>query len=638
MQLVITGNQPHKGFMLSEEFHHHGNLVVLTGRNGSGKTRLLESISNKHSKALIGDELSENNKITYLEQSKLTPNFGGGYDDAKFQNMVVATLKYYATIKNTFDAPLDLNNMRRMGGMSDGAMAYDKLYLLCNNIADHLSKPASQLTDEEIIFYFEESANNVLGIQNVSSIVNNYIKRNKKNRFNRYCSEQEGEDVPFLTDQEFLKKFGEEPWVLLNNIIKTTFDGKFLLSEPDVKSGTYSYRAILTQKEDNAPIDISALSSGERTLMWLALTLFNTQYYEGSSVNSPTLLLLDEPDAFLHPKMVIKMYQTLEAFSSNFKTQIILTTHSPTTVALAPESSTYVVRDNKVSSVSKDEGIAELLDGVTQISISAENRRQVFVESLYDADIYQAIYSKIAHQSKMIDPKISLNFVSSGPKMPKQTLIDKVRQVFDIRDDVLIDNFIDMVNGVGNCVQVIGHVESLTKDGSDTVRGIIDWNRKNPPTNNVCVLAPDYAYSTENIILDPICIFLMLHIHDEDAYPMERICGFSVNWMDWLNRPDLLQVSVDNFILEVLGRNNRKDSKLSYFSGLELYSDSEYLQMDGHPMEKKLKEIYPKLNHFSRSGKDGELKFAIVKKAMIQYTDGKFIPSSFEKVISEVQK
>ncbi|WP_421310251.1 AAA family ATPase [Aeromonas sp. 603696] len=160
----------------------------------------------------------------------------------------------------------------------------------------------------------------------------------------------------------------------------------------------------------------------------MALTLFNSQYYDPSAITAPKLLLLDEPDAFLHPKMVVKMYNVLKVFSENFSVKIIITTHSPTTVALSPENSTFMVCSNNVISITKDEGIAELLDGITQISINPENRRQVYVESQYDADVYQAIFSKLVHNSELVDSKISLNFVSSGPKMPEQQIIEKARK------------------------------------------------------------------------------------------------------------------------------------------------------------------------------------------------------------------
>ncbi len=69
--------------------------------------------------------------------------------------------------------------------------------------------------------------------------------------------------------------------------------------------------------------------------------------------------------------------------------------------------------------MSKDEGIAELLEGVTQISISPHNRRQVYVESYYDAECYAALYSGV--QRYLSDSKVSLTFSAAAKKTAKES-------------------------------------------------------------------------------------------------------------------------------------------------------------------------------------------------------------------------
>lgn len=43
----------------------------------------------------------------------------------------------------------------------------------------------------------------------------------------------------------------------------------------------------------------------------------------------PSILLIDEPDAHLHPDRQEKLIRAIEAAASEFKTQVVLTTHSP---------------------------------------------------------------------------------------------------------------------------------------------------------------------------------------------------------------------------------------------------------------------------------------------------------------------
>lgn len=637
MSLNIIGVQEHHGFLLEEPFIPVGHLAVITGRNGCGKTRLLESIHNSRSTVDMEGEHLTPQDITIVGQNELTPNFGSEYDDGQFQAKITSSLQMFDQMKYHLDSPFNPQMTQYRNRMQAG-LPYESLYYLCNSIANFLKKPASELTHDEIRINFEDHINSILGFQNISCICNQYIQRKRLNRSNRYFALQEDEDIAFLSDEQFLNRFGKEPWLIINEIIESTFDGKFYFTVPEEKSHSYSYRAQLVQKDTETPVAIDALSSGEKTLLWLALTLFNSQYYVQTTVKSPKLLLLDEPDAFLHPKMVVKMYKVLDTFAINFNTRIFITTHSPTTVALAPENSVYVVTGNTISSVTKDEGIAELLDGITQISINPENRRQVFVESQYDANTYQAIFSKLVHSSKLIDSKISLNFVSSGPKMPEQQIIEKVRQIFNINDNSKLQEFVEAINGVGNCAKVIGQVKSLKQNDNETVRGIIDWDLKNKPLQHVAVLAQNYAYSIENITLDPICISLLLHIDNPDFYKMADLCGENINWQDCLNNEIHLQKLIDNFLVKVLERENKKNAQLSYVSGKKLFTDVDYLMMNGHALEKLVKEKYPQLMAYCKRGKDGELKYSIVSKIMITLTNGALIPTAYEQVLMDVQQ
>lgn len=60
----------------------------------------------------------------------------------------------------------------------------------------------------------------------------------------------------------------------------------------------------------------------------------------------PKLLLVDEPDAHLHPDKQERLIEALEAAASEFKTQVILTTHSPHVVrAASPRTNLVWVRE-----------------------------------------------------------------------------------------------------------------------------------------------------------------------------------------------------------------------------------------------------------------------------------------------------
>jgi ABC-type uncharacterized transport system ATPase subunit len=109
-------------------------------------------------------------------------------------------------------------------------------------------------------------------------------------------------------------------------------------------------------------IDFSSLSSGEKVLMALVASV-----YKGTSDHRfPNVLLLDEIDASLHPSMIKNLLDTIEEIFLENGTKVILVTHSPTTVALSPDESIFVMQKQGTSRIekkSKSEALSILTEG-----------------------------------------------------------------------------------------------------------------------------------------------------------------------------------------------------------------------------------------------------------------------------------
>ena len=86
--LVIKGIKEFKGFLLKEDIELESDIVVLTGRNGSGKTRLLESIMNRSSEVFIDGQVLSKLEVSMIAQTALHPNFGAAYNDAQFERKI----------------------------------------------------------------------------------------------------------------------------------------------------------------------------------------------------------------------------------------------------------------------------------------------------------------------------------------------------------------------------------------------------------------------------------------------------------------------------------------------------------------------------------------------------------------------
>ena len=172
------------------------------------------------------------------------------------------------------------------------------------------------------------------------------------------------------------------PWETLREILSAMRDATgddglfdFDFSDPndyELHMGNYerfSFKAEMTNRTTGAQYELNSLSSGEKVLMALCLASFNQ--YLGRRL--PKLILLDELDAVLHPSMVAALVRTLKTLFLPKGTKVLMTSHSPMTVAALDEADIFrVVRTGdrvKVSRTTKSEAINELSEGLATVDV-----------------------------------------------------------------------------------------------------------------------------------------------------------------------------------------------------------------------------------------------------------------------------
>lgn len=167
-----------------------------------------------------------------------------------------------------------------------------------------------------------------------------------------------------------MKKFGQPPWELIRNIF-IGFGLSFDINDPiedsvDIADGVFSLVFKHTGK-GNKHIPFLDLSSGEKIL----LTLINAIYTANQNEGLPKLILLDEIDSPLNPSIVENFVSYLRDNFVMNDVKIILTTHSPTTVAFAPAGSVYVINTNNINPITQvdsREAINMLSEGFITLS------------------------------------------------------------------------------------------------------------------------------------------------------------------------------------------------------------------------------------------------------------------------------
>lgn len=359
---------------------------------------------------------------------------------------------------------------------------------------------------------------------------------------------------------------------------------EYKFEAPTGTEDSLTYEARPVHRTTGTSVAIAQLSSGEKTLMAVAMSLYAGSRL-GEAIDLPQVLLLDEADASLHPSMVQSLLRVGDdIFSKQYGVKVILTTHAPSTVALAPEEALYTMRmagRPRLRRATRDQALSSLTVGIPTLSVRIENRRQVFTESDYDAACYHDLFGHLAHR---LGSEVSLEFIASG------------------------------IGDAGGSEAVKFLVTKLRNAGNRLVWGVVDRdNREGAPPGIVYVAG---RHSLENLVLDPLVVGVFLL--------RERIVqSTEVGFPETLRHFELTerhaQQLADFVVRRVQHANDDTDLvTVSYLGGFNISVARFYLDTQGHSIEERLKAAFPPLMSHKKGLKSKVIERAI--KDVPQYT------------------
>jgi energy-coupling factor transporter ATP-binding protein EcfA2 len=339
--------------------------------------------------------------------------------------------------------------------------------------------------------------------------------------------------------------------------------------------------------------------------MSFALCLYYAN--EGRQLTTyPKLLLFDEVDAHLHPSMSRHFIKTIvETLVEKLGVNVVATTHSPSTVAVAPEESVFVMKAGLpgLHKSSKAAALNLLTDGVPTLALSIDGRRQVFVESPADVEVCTALYD-------LLKPDLpagrSLQFVATGTKNS--------------------NGGTDKNTGVDITLSM---VEQLVTAGNQSVFALVDADkqqRRPNPKKRIHVFASGMRDGLENCIYDPLILLLLVSRHAQSQF---EVMGIPKTLTD-TELAKMTKVELQNLVEKIqsylLGEPSEKTilKTIRYKGGLELNIRDDYLLHDDHDLEKLILE--EKITALKRYGSNnaGARTVQIVNSEMRAYQD--FIP------------
>ncbi|MGE6918325.1 ATP-binding protein [Achromobacter kerstersii] len=579
--MKISINSDHKSIPKGLAFELP-EFSILTGKNGSGKSHLLEAIANPSISSIFIDERNTT-KTTLIGYNGLNPQLDEQCDSNQIVenianwwdqiNALVFNYKNALTTGEVFDDPVAQTIQRVMG-------INPSLQAVTSKIIERSGKSLDELTQSDVAenFRFTDVPQGSLFFTQCALIFKSYHTRKIKNDFNRFRIESlKISGLVALNDEEFIDKYGPAPWDLVNDVLFRA-NLTYRVNSPENADFELPYILRLVDDETGTNISVNDLSSGEKVLMSLALAIYNTQ----ENGARPDILLLDEPDAPLHPEFSKLLIETLiESLVRKSGVKVVMTTHSPSTVAIAPDSCVFEInRTSKLPQlVSNSHAVQTLTKGIDFLRVSFEQRRQVFVESKYDVQYFSQLYN-ILHRRR--------NFTFEPV-------------------------FLEPHTGASNCNDVINIVDRLRSSGSDVAFGIIDFDSTNKSSDYIFVLGDGARYAIENYLLDPLYLCLALIRHGKRNFVD---FGISENKNTYVDSGNLSQSECQqlvNFILIKLSISLCNLASVKLENGFELQYPEAYLWHHGHSYETKLLQEIPELHALARGQGDSALKLAVLQ-------------------------
>lgn len=398
-------------------------FAVITGENGSGKTALLEQMNLIYS----SDNQNSNQNKIYIFLNRISSKI-------KYFNNIGLTNKSYSKnessiimLKNMYNITADF---RQESNIFRIAKNYFNQYQNKNiNLKDFINRNYSNfnenernileswrktitsnfekyshffkkhgLTEEKLLlemnqdeFYQWLDSLNDINLESnptifdeqllVDTFISYFIKfENYKRELEKLYQDKSVKEIYKMTEE----KFGKNPLDRINKILKKYYS-KY---ELDITKDKFNdIKLICRNKESKDLVFLSDLSLGEQIIISLIMW-----QYEDTTLDS-IVLLLDEPDAHLNPKMAKMLIDILKnVVVKEFDCQVIMTTHSLSSVAYCEDNDLFFMEDGNIRTIDKKEAIEKLSDGIMTFDnamnkieqIQNSNKQILMVEGIFD--------------------------------------------------------------------------------------------------------------------------------------------------------------------------------------------------------------------------------------------------------------
>lgn len=309
-----------KNFNIPDNQNLGSGLTVIVGENGCGKTSVLEAIAltlleYKTDSFNINDMNDPNNETEITIDANNSFKVKGIFPNTEFE------AKGFKFIGKTRER----NNKNKLLSLT----MTDQLYI---STSDEKPKPGSPDLRVSVASSFGIKRYNELDVLYLDK---NRLYQTRGGIYNNTRFDRIMEDFNFQYYKENNNR--ENLNVVLNNKIKKGLKNKFLeeainkfydISGYSIKLDfidnylPFKNAKFVIETENNLQVDLSSLGSGYEMLFSLIYS-----YYMSKQNGKTLIILIDEPELHLHPKLQEKFVDFIIEIAK--ESQVILTTHSP---------------------------------------------------------------------------------------------------------------------------------------------------------------------------------------------------------------------------------------------------------------------------------------------------------------------
>ncbi|GAB0174382.1 MAG: hypothetical protein HHAS10_02610 [Candidatus Altimarinota bacterium] len=331
--------EEYKSFPSGFEISLEGNLIIISGVNGSGKSQLMQIIKGQY------PEDPNKNIATSIDIDGIPIN----YKNIQFRTLQ-SNIQQINNIGNA-EPQNFINHKNSVWSHYTNGVLLNENHQILKSFQKSSKKAKEILTQkfgesrfmggllqrEEIIGAIDDEF-----IWESDDIFSNIVADSfliYANKFTKLKLEKYDQGV-LISDSDLQNELGFPPWKKLNELFKLLkIDYRFkdnytsitgIIEQPRI------YPIINGTIDEKKGMEVTDLSDGEKVITSLIFSTLNSR-----DKNNIKLLLLDEFDATFNPSLTEMFYKVLNQYFVDNGIMVIVVTHSPTTISLAPEGTNY---------------------------------------------------------------------------------------------------------------------------------------------------------------------------------------------------------------------------------------------------------------------------------------------------------